>query len=100
MTAAALLFRWLPVMVERGFRLFPLAVDRLWGDVFVDGGAAWCPGSCQNLFGPVPSSPEPLVSVGAEARVKLRAGYFEDYPLRFGAALPLTTPPSRVRMEA
>jgi hypothetical protein len=79
-------------LVERGFRVFPLAFDRLWGNLFIDGGSAWCPAGCGNLFGTVPDSPTPLVSIGGEAILRLRVGYSDDYSARFGVAVPLRDP--------
>lgn len=79
-------------LIERGFGLFPLAVDRLWGDIFADIGAAWCPEPCAGSFNPPPTSPDPLLSVGAEAILNLRVGYHADFPLRVGVALPLREP--------
>jgi hypothetical protein len=64
-------------------------VDRLWGDLFMDIGAAWCPDSCAARAARVPASPRPLLSIGAETILALRFGYFFDVPLRFGVAFPV-----------
>jgi hypothetical protein len=79
-------------LVERGFRLAPLALNRLWGDVFADAGAAWCPQPCPGSFGSTPHSPDPLLSVGAEAILDLRVGYRAALPVRFGFGVPLRGP--------
>lgn len=82
-------YRFPLALVERGFRLLPVGLDRIWGDVFLDAGTAWCAGAC-GVPGqiPAPTQPNPLVSAGAEALFHLRLGYLSDLPLRFGAALP------------
>ncbi len=82
-------YRFPIALFERGYRLVPAAVDRLWGDVFVDAGTAWCPESCAALATRVPTSPTPLVSVGAEAILNLRLRYALDLPVRLGVAVPL-----------
>lgn len=76
-------------LVERGLGLFPLSLDRLWGDVFVDGGTAWCPGGCSLRDPEAATSPDPLFAVGAEAIIDLGVGYGGSIPLRFGVAVPL-----------
>jgi outer membrane protein assembly factor BamA len=87
--SGSLEYRFPIALVERGNRLLPVAVDRLWADLFVDMGAAWCPDDCTSGAARVLSSPQPLLSVGAEVILALRFGYFIDLPLRFGVALPL-----------
>jgi hypothetical protein len=92
------------VLVERGFRVVPLGFNRIWGDVFVDAGSAWCPGECGELIERIPSKPEPLVSAGVEAILDIRIGYIVDQPIRFGVAVPLTEteagrPQAYVRFE-
>ncbi len=82
-------YRFPLVLVERGYRLLPVAVDRLWGDVFVDAGAAWCPGGCRSGLPNARGSFRPLMSAGAETVLELRLGYRLDVPLRVGAAIPL-----------
>jgi hypothetical protein len=86
-------YRFPLLLLERGFRLLPVSAHHLWGDVFVDSGAAWCPSVCP-AHG-APDSPRPLVSVGAEAILDLRLGFLVDLPLRFGVALPLRDPGAR-----
>ena len=80
----------LPIaMVERGYRLAPLALRRLSANAFVDAGAAWCPSGCASA---VPTAPDPLLAAGAEAIIDLRVGYHLELPLRFGVAFPLRGP--------
>lgn len=82
-------FRFPVALIERGFRLLPVGFDRIWGDLFVDAGAAWCPAGCEGPASRLPRSPDPLVSVGAETTLQLRLGYFLDVPVRLGVAVPL-----------
>lgn len=79
-------------LVERGFGLVPLFLDRVWGDVFVDVGSAWCPVTCERRFRNAPVEPQPLASVGAELNVELVTGFLVGLPLRFGVATPLHEP--------
>ena len=78
--------------VERGYRLWPVFLERVWGDLFVDAGTAWCVGPCERTFTAVALDPHPLPAVGAELNVDLQLGYLADLPLRFGAAVPLHEP--------
>jgi hypothetical protein len=73
-------------LVERGFGLFPVGVSGVWGDIFVDGGAAWCATDCGGRFLNAPTSPDPLISVGVEGVIELRLGYLTNFPLRGGLA--------------
>jgi hypothetical protein len=79
----------LPVaLVERGWRLVPAFVDRVWGAGFVDAGSAWCSEECP--FGEPAGEVRPLVSVGAELGVDLTLFFHGDLPLVVGFAVPLT----------
>jgi hypothetical protein len=78
-------------LVQRGFRLAPIFLDRVWADVFADAGAAWCAGACA-AFGRAADHPSPLTSVGAELVADLQLGFGADLPLRFGVAAPLRAP--------
>ncbi|HLL48213.1 MAG TPA: hypothetical protein VK399_16045, partial [Longimicrobiaceae bacterium] len=86
-------YRFPLALVERGAGLVPLFLDRLWGDVFADAGAAWCPGTCQRGLRGAPATPDPLYSVGAELGVDLTLGYFAELTVRGGVALPLSDVP-------
>jgi hypothetical protein len=86
-------YRFPLALVERGAGLVPLFLDRVWGDVFADAGAAWCPGECRRGFRGAPSSPEPLYSVGAELGVDLTVGFLAGLVVRGGVALPLSETP-------
>jgi hypothetical protein len=90
--AGTLEYRFPLLLVERGVRLLPVGLTRLWGDVFVDAAAAWCPEPCPAAVGAPIRSPDPLGSIGAEAIVELRLGYFASLPLRLGVGLPLREP--------
>ncbi|MBW3630388.1 MAG: hypothetical protein KY464_13965 [Gemmatimonadetes bacterium] len=83
---------------ERGVGLLPFFFNRVWGDVFLDGGAAWCAGACARRLPNTVDRFTPLASVGAELDLDLQLGFVADLPLRFGAALPLRQPgENRVR---
>jgi outer membrane protein assembly factor BamA len=79
-------YRFPLLLVERGYRLFPLAIERIWGDVFADVGTAWCTGGCGASTG---TRPRPLASAGAEVVLDLKVGYGATVPFRSGVALPL-----------
>ena len=74
---------------ERGIGLLPVFLERVWGDVFVDAGAAWCAGPCVRELPNSVSTFTPLPSVGAELDLDLHLGYLAALPLRFGVAVPL-----------
>lgn len=85
-------------LVERGYRLAPLWLDRLWGDAFADAGAAWCgTAECRARFRAPLTSPRPLYSVGAELGVDFSAGYYLGSTLRAGVAVPLRELPGSGR---
>ncbi|MDQ3556912.1 MAG: hypothetical protein M3409_09060, partial [Gemmatimonadota bacterium] len=81
-------YRFPLALVERGMGTAPFFLDRLWGDVFVDAGGAWCDAACGRFIG-APERPRPLASVGAELGVDLDVGYHAGVALRGGLALPL-----------
>jgi hypothetical protein len=74
--------------VERGWRAAPAFLDRTWGALFADAGAAWCASDCL-LPGWVPESPDPIASVGAELAASFSLGFHARYQLRGGLAVPL-----------
>jgi Tol biopolymer transport system component len=88
-------YRFPLALVERGYRLLPLFLDRLWGDVFADAGGAWCTRDCERLYRGQPRSPRPLYSVGTELGVDFTVGYFADLRLRGGVAVPLRDVPAK-----
>src|SRR5690606_37373190 len=83
-------YRFPIALIERGLGLLPIGIDRLTGDIFLDVGGAWCEGSCSTPPSRTPDSIDPIGSVGAEAILKLRTGFFSDLPFRFGVAFPLS----------
>ena len=85
-------YRFPLALVERGYRVLPVFLDRVWGDVFADAGTAWCAGACPLLTSPS-TAPRPLASVGGELGVDLTTGYFVGMTLRGGVALPLRAAP-------
>jgi hypothetical protein len=82
-------YRFPLALVERGAGVLPFSLDRLWGDVFADAGAAWCPGACEQGIAGASRSPDPLYSVGAELGADVTVGYYAGLTLRGGVAFPL-----------
>ncbi|MFL5382059.1 MAG: hypothetical protein ACJ8GN_06055 [Longimicrobiaceae bacterium] len=77
-------------LVERGFRLVPVNLDRLWGTAFVDGGTAWCVEGCDPEIATLFTKPDPLVSAGAELGADMIFGFNARLRLRGGFAVPLS----------
>jgi hemolysin activation/secretion protein len=80
-------YRFPLLLVNRGFRAWPLHVDRIIGAVFADAGNAWGPDVSFTGF------PNPLrvalASVGAEVTTEVLGRYDTQLRLRLGAAVPL-----------
>ncbi|HEX2077773.1 MAG TPA: hypothetical protein VHG08_08695 [Longimicrobium sp.] len=87
--AASVEYRHPLALVERGYRLVPAFVDRLWGTVFADGGAAWCLDDCPRVIAPRRDA-RPLFSVGAELGVDLTFFFYGDAALVAGFGVPLS----------
>jgi hypothetical protein len=78
------------VLVERGYRLWPIFVDRIWTGAFADAAAAWCTATCEPRFGALAArSPDPIASAGAEVAVRLGFGRGRRSIFRAGLAIPL-----------
>ncbi|HEX2202885.1 MAG TPA: hypothetical protein VHG91_06295 [Longimicrobium sp.] len=88
--AATAEYRFPLALVERGVRVLPLFLDRLWGAAFVDAGTAWCVEFCESGFVRARPDPEPLFSVGAELGTDFTLFYDARFRLRFGGAVPLS----------
>src|SRR5213076_849902 len=73
-------------LVGRALGHLPIGVDKLWLDLFADGGDAWAPGTSPRLTR--------LRSAGLELAGRMTVSY--DFPLsvRLGVAQPLAAPPS------
>jgi hypothetical protein len=85
-------------LVERGVRAWPVFLDRVWGDVFVDVGDAWCAHECDVRFGPGPMrAADPLVAVGAELVASTGFGFGPRSLFRGGLAVPLRADASGIR---
>jgi hypothetical protein len=84
-------YRFPLALVERGYRLFPAYLDRLWGAAFTDAGAAWCVAACDPALARRESAARPLISVGAELGADVDLFYAAALTLRGGVALPLST---------
>jgi hypothetical protein len=84
-------YRFPLALVERGYRLLPTYLDRLWGAAFTDAGAAWCVAACDPAQARRESAARPLVSMGAELGADVDLFYGGALTLRAGAAFPLST---------
>lgn len=76
-------YRFPLALLEGNIPLLPGGIDRLWGAVFADAGAAWCADGCDQRL-QAPDRPDPLVSTGAELGVD-----FGGVALRGGVAVPM-----------
>ncbi|HEX8394142.1 MAG TPA: hypothetical protein VF665_17495, partial [Longimicrobium sp.] len=86
--AGSVEYRFPLALVERGVRLIPAYLDRTWGTVFADGGAAWCVEACRFALQPRTEA-QPLASVGAELGASLRLFYYAPIDLVGGVGVPL-----------
>jgi hypothetical protein len=89
--AASAEWRFPVALVERGHRLLPLYLDRVWGALFLDAGRTWCSEDCLTRYtepGTVVSTPT-LASVGAELGVNLGLTFLPPVPFRLGVGAPL-----------
>jgi len=84
-------YRFPIALVERGYRLLPVYVDRLWGAAFADAGAAWCVAACDPALVRGETAARPLVSLGAELGTDLLFFYAGPLTIRGGFAVPLST---------
>ena len=80
-------YRFPILNVHRGWRFFPLHVDRVSGALFVDGGNAW--GDSNPVIEEVEPRRPTLGAVGAELQVSVLALFNTRWFLRFGGALTL-----------
>ncbi|HEY0015926.1 MAG TPA: hypothetical protein VGC13_06390 [Longimicrobium sp.] len=86
--AASVEYRHPIALVERGYRLVPLFLDKVWASAFADGGAAWCLDDCPRVLTPSRDA-SPIFSVGAELAGELTVFFFGDVMLVGGIAVPL-----------
>jgi hypothetical protein len=84
-------YRFPLALVERGYRLVPVYVDRLWGAAFADAGAAWCVAACDPALVRQETAARPLVSLGAELGADMLFFYAGPLTIRGGFAVPLST---------
>lgn len=87
--AATIEYRHPLALVERGYRLVPAFLDRLWAGAFAEGGAAWCLDDCPRVLTPSREA-RPIFSVGAELGTDLTLFYFGNLALVGGVAVPLS----------
>lgn len=78
--SASLEYRFPLLLAHRGFRLWPLYLDRLAATLFLDGGNAW---------GPTTRAGPELVSAGAELAARILPLWSTTLSLRLGAAAAL-----------
>ncbi|HEU4882049.1 MAG TPA: hypothetical protein VFT45_07390 [Longimicrobium sp.] len=76
-------------LVERGYKLVPAFLDRLWASAFVDGGAAWCLDDCPRFLAPSREA-KPIFSVGGELAVDLTIFFYGDFTIVGGFGVPLS----------
>jgi hypothetical protein len=76
-------------LVERGYKLVPAFLDRVWAAAFVDGGAAWCLDDCPRFLAPSREA-HPLFSVGAELAANFTVFFFGDLGIVGGFGVPLS----------
>ena len=73
-------------LVGRALGHLPIGVDKLWLDLFADGGDAWAPGTSPRLTR--------LRSAGLELAGRVTVSYDLPLSVRLGVAQPLAAPPS------
>jgi hypothetical protein len=88
--AGTLEYRFPIALVERGYRLLPVYLDRLWGTAFVDAGRTECSADCLARFTATPPARATLVSAGAEFGFNVGLSYSSAIPFRAGVGVPLT----------
>jgi hemolysin activation/secretion protein len=76
-------------LVERGYKLVPAFLDRLWAAAFVDGGAAWCLDDCPRFLTPSREA-RPIFSVGGELAADLTVFFYGDFTIVGGFGVPLS----------
>ena len=89
--AAAGTLEWrFPIeLVQRGYRVMPVYLDRLWGTAFFDAGRTWCSADCLARAGRPGDQSTTLASVGAELGLNLSLSYLPPFPVRAGIGIPL-----------
>lgn len=87
--SASLEYRFPLALVDRGYRLVPAFLGRTWGNVFADGGAAWCQDACPPSLGAFREL-EPLYSVGGELGAQVTTFFIATLDVMGGVAIPLT----------
>jgi hypothetical protein len=76
-------------LVERGYKLIPAFLDRMWASAFVDGGAAWCLDDCPRFLAPSREA-RPIFSVGGELAADLTIFFYGDFTIVGGFGVPLS----------
>lgn len=97
---ASLEYRVPLASIGRGYRLWPVFLDRLSGAAFVDAGNAWCTPAQQETLagcGDIGAN-DLLVSAGAELGLDVTLFYAGALHLRLGVATPLQGPDSGTRL--
>ena len=87
--AGTIEWRFPLALVQRGFRLTPAYLDRLWGTAFVDAGRTWCSLDCLPRAGFANDPSTTLMSVGAELGADVSFSFIPPFPVRAGVGFPL-----------
>lgn len=99
--SASLEYRIPIAMIGRGYRLWPVFVDRVAGSVFVDAGNAACTDAQESVYAFCPGNEvgddEMLISAGAEVFSNVAILTFSPAWMRAGIARPLQGPRSKLR---
>ncbi len=80
--AASLEYRFPLLLIGRGYKLWPILLDRLSGSLFLDAGSAWFDSSEIEVLG----------SMGSEVSIDVNVGYAIRYRFRTGVARRVATP--------
>jgi hypothetical protein len=87
--AGTLEWRFPVALVQRGYRVMPIYLDRVWGTAFVDAGRTWCSADCLARAGRGDDLSTTLASAGAELGLNLSLSYVPPFPVRAGIGIPL-----------
>jgi Tol biopolymer transport system component len=83
-------YRYPIALVERGYRMIPAFLDRLWGTAFADAGTAWCVAECDPTLPTYGRTARPIYSLGAELGADADIFFAGGITLRGGVAFPLS----------
>lgn len=84
--------------IGRGYRLWPVFLDRLSGAAFLDAGSAWCTTAQKETLPGCGDAEDVILSAGAELGIDLTLFYNAAVRLGIGFASPLHGSPSGSRL--